>query len=333
MTAKRRLGVLGTLVWDTIWTMDDLERGVPFTSWGGIAYSLAGAAAARSEGWEVVPIVKVGMDLEAEARAFLATLPGFSVGPSVMPIPVENNRVELRYTDGASRGERQSGGIPGWEWSELEPHLDGLDALFVNFISGFELELPVAERLRERFHGPLYTDLHSLFLGCPSADQRERRRLPEWERWVACFDGVQLNEDELGTLAQPGEPMDDTLRRMLAAGPGFVAVTLGPRGAAFAADPSLPADPSAWPSWRQARASRPSFTPRTGHVPPPVVSATGDPTGAGDVWGATLISSLVTGMPLEEAIAAAHRAATRKLDHRGATGLYEWLTRAGEANG
>jgi hypothetical protein len=321
----RRMGVLGTLVWDTIWTVDDLRRGWPFTSWGGIAYSLAAAAAARADGWEVVPIVKVGADLDAEARAFLATLPGFSLGPSVMTVAVENNRVELRYTDGERRGERQSGGIPGWEWGELEPHLGGLDALFVNFISGFELSLETAERLRARFEGPLYADLHSLFLGCPGANQRETRRLPDWELWVACFDGVQLNEDEIGTLAEPGESPEAVMRRMLDAGTGLVALTLGSRGAAFVARGTPPTEADAWGEWRMERKAIEGDEVRTGVVPPTTVSAAGDPTGAGDVWGVTLFSSLMAGVPLEDAMRRAHSAAARKLEHRGASDLYPVL--------
>ena len=40
-----------------------------------------------------------------------------------------------------------------------------LDALYVNFISGFEMSLGTAEALRRGFSGPIYVDLHSLFLG------------------------------------------------------------------------------------------------------------------------------------------------------------------------
>ena len=45
----KRLGILGTFVWDRIWTLADQEAGRPFETWGGMAYSLAAAAAARAE--------------------------------------------------------------------------------------------------------------------------------------------------------------------------------------------------------------------------------------------------------------------------------------------
>jgi len=50
-----------------------------------------------------------------------------------------------------------------------------------------------------------------------------------------------------------------------------------------------------------------------------------DPTGCGDVWGATCFSRLLAGDRLLSAITAAHRAAGRNLHHRGATGLAHYL--------
>lgn len=304
----KRLGILGTLVWDTIWTLEDEARGVPFTSWGGISYSLAGAAAALPEGWEIVPIVKVGADLEAEARAFLASLPRVSAGPSVRIVPEPNNRVELRYLTTHSRDERQSGGIPGWRWEELAPHLAGLDALFVNFISGYELALPTGEELRRSFRGFLYSDLHSLFLGPPGDGARERRTLPEWERWAACFDAVQLNEEELRTLGPGAADVPELARRLASAGgahgPALVLVTRGAAGA-----------------WFVERG-------RSGSVPVPVGEVRGDPTGCGDVWGATMLCGLLAGLNVEESIRRAHAAAARKMGTRGGSELYAHLASA-----
>jgi sugar/nucleoside kinase (ribokinase family) len=53
--------------------------------------------------------------------------------------------------------------------------------------------------------------------------------------------------------------------------------------------------------------------------------APGDPTGCGDVWGATYFSRLVAGDKLTDAMRAAHLAAARNVAHRGATGLATYL--------
>jgi sugar/nucleoside kinase (ribokinase family) len=64
---------------------------------------------------------------------------------------------------------------------------------------------------------------------------------------------------------------------------------------------------------------------RTTTIPPAGVSLAGDPSGAGDVWGATFFSSLLAGVPLLDAIRRAHHFAGAKMGVRGADGLYEHL--------
>jgi len=323
-----KLGIVGTFVWDTIWTLEDVRAGRPLETWGGLAYSLSAAAAARPDGWEIVPIVKVGSDLAEPARAFMANLRGVSAEQGVMVVREPNNRVELRYTDAERRGERLTGGVTPWTWQELEPRLRGLDALYVNFLSGFEMGLETAERLRASFAGPMYADLHSLFLGCPGAGARARRSLPEWERWAACFHALQLNEDELAMLpGEADEPVPTRAGRLLREGPGLVLVTQGGMGATAVARAGFGSDPLGWPERKPRRglpAQAASILPERGHQP-------GDPTGAGDVWGAVLICGLLSGLPLVDAVRRAHRFAGRKMEVRGASDLYAHL--AGARNG
>ena len=56
-----------------------------------------------------------------------------------------------------------------------------------------------------------------------------------------------------------------------------------------------------------------------------MISDSGDPTGCGDVWGATYYSRLLAGDKLGDAILTAHRAAAKNVEHRGATGLANHL--------
>jgi sugar/nucleoside kinase (ribokinase family) len=316
-----RLGILGTFVWDTIWTPDDVAAGRPFEGWGGLAYALAAASAACPRGWEIVPVAKVGKDLAGAAHDFVAGLPGVTAGEAIRIVAEPNNRVELRYTDAARRGERLTGGVPAWEPDELADAVAGVDALYVNFFSGFEMGLPAAERLRAAFAGPLYADLHSLFLGCPGGGVRERRALPDWERWAACFDAVQLNDEELATIGGADEPWDARARRLLDAGPGLVLVTRGEQGAAAARRAGFPDDPMGWPVGREL--------PQDGSCDQaefPSLPSDGDPTGCGDVWGTTVFCGLVGGLPVEVAVARAHETAVRKMAFRGADGLAEHLS-------
>ena len=109
------VGVLGSMVWDRIEHPDAavVER------WGGIAYSLAAAAAALPDGWHIRPIMKVGHDLAEPAAEFLGTLPGLDLGTALLMTEHPNNRVHLRYTDAHHRDESLTGGVPPWTWAEL----------------------------------------------------------------------------------------------------------------------------------------------------------------------------------------------------------------------
>jgi sugar/nucleoside kinase (ribokinase family) len=283
------------MVWDRV---EHPVEGVS-EGWGGIAYSLAAFSAALPPGWEAVPLVRVGSDLETAARLFLAELPRVSreLGLSVVNEPT--NRVRLLYRDPHHRDEVLTGGVRGWSFEELEPVLERLDALYVNFISGFELTLEVARRLRSSVRGPLYADLHSLFLGDPSGAPRPPRRLENADAWISSFDVVQVNEEELSLLVGDGDPR--TAVERIARLTRLLVVTHGPQG---------------------ARVHGPDGPRR---VPVPGGSATGDPTGCGDVWGATLFANLLRGAEVDAAVRLAHAAARWKLRHRGAEGLREHL--------
>ena len=119
---------------------------LPVQEWGGITYALSALDAALPDDWEIVPLIKVGRRSRDRARHILCTLRRIAPDAAPIAVPYPNNRVELRYFSDERRSERLSGGVPPWNWLGLKPVLErGLDALYVNFISGFELELETAQ--------------------------------------------------------------------------------------------------------------------------------------------------------------------------------------------
>ena len=56
LVRRKRLGVIGTFVWDTLHGRD--ARHVPVEEWGGITYALSALDAALPEDWEIVPVMK-----------------------------------------------------------------------------------------------------------------------------------------------------------------------------------------------------------------------------------------------------------------------------------
>jgi hypothetical protein len=315
--ARKRLGVIGTFVWDTIHGRE--PHGAPVEEWGGIAYALSALDAALPEQWEIVPLIKVGHDLADRAREFTATLGHIANDAALIEVPYPNNRVELRYQTNERRAERLSGGVPGWSWLGLKPLLQGLDALYVNFISGWELDLETARLLRQHFRGPIYCDLHMLVMAVRPNGWRELEPLTHVTEWCACFDLLQVNEDEAGAMAD--EPMA-LAATALGAGVSSLLVTLAGRGVVYFAAPGFE---------RLGDLSNPTpLGAATGPVRTELVAqqasiTDGDPTGCGDVWGATNFSRLLAGDKLVDALRAANRAAARNVEHRGATGLARHL--------
>jgi hypothetical protein len=315
-----RIGVIGSFVWDVIYGRD--PRSLPVEEWGGITYGLSGLDAALADDWEIVPLIKVGEDLAPRARQFLASLDHSAADASVLEVPFPNNRVELHYYSDERRSEIMSGGVPAWSWLALGPLLESarLDALYINFLSGWELDLETAQLVRQHFSGPIYCDLHMLAWAVQPTGLRTLRPIPNVREWCACFDLLQVNEDEMTMLAPDPMALAATA---LHAGVRCLVVTLAKRGAVYFAAPDFDRIDDV----RRARPLGASVGPvRTALVPTQVVSTeTGDPTGCGDVWGATYFSRLLAGDNLGDAILAAHRAAARNVGHRGATRLANHL--------
>jgi sugar/nucleoside kinase (ribokinase family) len=317
----RCLGVMGTLVWDRIFHRDG--RREPVEEWGGISYAIEALSVVLPKGWEMKPILKIGDDLAERALDYLGSIPRVKMGPAVHVVPFPSYQVELRYQDETRRLERLSGGIPPWTWEEMGPLLDGVDALYFNFITGLETGLETVQHLREETRVPLYADLHSLFQGISSHGQRFPRELPAWGSWFRSFDAVQMNETEFELMGRSwGDPWE------LAAGTvgpelKLISVTMGADGAAYVAAPEFSSDPESWPALRDALSA--GGASRSGRAPLTEDPLSGDPTGCGDVWGATFFARLLGGDSLEGAMADANRLAAKNVKHRGARGLRHHL--------
>ena len=295
----KRLGVIGSMVWDTIHGRDPAQRAAE--EWGGIAYALAAIDATLPDDWAIVPLIKVGRDLAPKANDFLRGLRRTTHDARFVEVPEANNRVTLRYSSAERRCEQMQGGVPPWTWPELGPMVRDLDALYVNFISGYELSLETAQLLRRGFPRFIYADLHSLFLGKEPDGTRVPQPLPQAPAWFGCFDTVQLNEDEMAEL---GDDPLATAADALGHGCRTLVVTLGSRGAAYFTGNPV----------------------RTARIPPDdAAPLAGDPTGCGDVFGGAVAAGVVNGASLEHALREGTRLAGRNLAHRGATGLRDHL--------
>jgi hypothetical protein len=329
---RKRLGVIGSFVWDVLHGRDG--RSVPIEEWGGITYSLSGLDAALDDDWEIVPLAKIGHDVAERARTFCRSLKHMAPDAALIEVPQPNNRVELRYLDDERRVEHLSGGVPAWTWLGLKPVLDAakLDALYINFLSGWELDLATTQLVRAHFRGPIYCDLHMKVMSVQADGLRVAQPLSDVAAWCACFDVLQVNEEELAMMAPDSMALAATA---MAAGVSCLCVTMGKRGAVYVAAPGFErlsdiprlSGHTSLLSTSPRGGSGAFGALRTGLIPavPARIDGPGDPTGCGDVWGSTHFSRLLAGDMLTDAIAAANRAASRNVEHRGATGLAQHL--------
>ena len=300
----KRLGVLGTLVWDTI-----RHPGAPgpVEAWGGIAYALTALDEVLPPGWTVVPVVKVGSDVAATAMTFLRSFSRIGDMEFVRPVPERNNRVELVYSTPADRVEILTGGVPRWTAEEVGAVLPALDALYVNFISGRELDLAGAVRIRDELKGPTYADLHSLFLDIESDGRRSPRYLPSCEEWAGCFDAIQMNQHEFELFARGARDPWSAAERALDGRVGVIVVTRGAEGVDFMTT-----------GGKDGSVIRERVPAGSGPAP-------GDPTGCGDIWGATFFSGVLAGVDRADAMSRAHAMARSKLACSGAEGFRDAL--------
>src|SRR3954464_10920421 len=294
-----RIGIIGSLVWDVIYGRDPVAP--PVEEWGGIAYALGGLDASLPPDWEIVPLIKVGRDLSGQAQDLLRGLSRLAPGARCAEVTAPNNRVVLHYQSTERRCERMAGGVPGWTWAELGPMVRDLDAIYLNFISGFELCLGTAQALRQGFSLSIYADLHSLFLGMQQDGMRVLQPLPNAPAWFGCFDLVQLNEDEMQQITP--DPLTLAADAM-GAGVSLLTVTLGPRGVAYVAAPGFDGVAGRQVSGLTSSPTRLPTYPlsvRTALIPAPQIE-TLDPTGCGDVFGAAAFARLLSGNSVETAL-------------------------------
>ena len=137
--------------------------------------------------------------------------------------------------------------------------------------------------------------------------------------WFSCFDIVQLNEDEMRLV---GDNPVEVAARALASGVRLFIATLGQLGAVYYSAGGFHLERDSGPH------DGPSGPIRTARIAAVTVDEPLDPTGCGDVFGATALSYLLRGASVEKAIAEANALAAANLSFRGATQLHHHLRKA-----
>ncbi|MCH7819006.1 MAG: carbohydrate kinase family protein [Candidatus Marinimicrobia bacterium] len=222
-----KIGLIGNIVVDEITMLD----GSLTKSWGGAFYSIAIFEKLLKPNERLIPLTPVGYDVWDELQSDLKKF--FKIETSALYQENDkNNRVYLKYLNSIEREERADDILPPIETNKFDSVLDA-DALFFNFISGFEMTIDSLQEVRKTFGGKMLMDFHSLSLGIDEKGYRYKKIPQNWKSWVACFDCVQMNQVEADLIVEYDNDISshkELVEYLLLSGAEVVNITLGEDG-------------------------------------------------------------------------------------------------------
>jgi hypothetical protein len=275
-----KIGIVGHPCIDEVFLATASE---PLRSLGGIFYSYAAMERLmRHSDDHFMPLTWLCESDRSMLLPFLDRLDHIDRSCGLWPTTSLTNRVQLVYPEHGERTEHCSNVLPPLTEAELTSSIvNDLDGLFVNMISGFDITVNVLEQaLGAATKKPfVHLDVHALVLGELSSGEgshgrgRKPRGVTDWKRWLAVSDSVQLNELEVRWFGDPEVTTEEKLLQFVNTqnvGPRFITITRGANGATLY---DLKED-------------------AVHHTPVPQTQVV-NPTGAGDVFGAAFIYSVL----------------------------------------
>ena len=136
--------------------------------------------------------------------------------------------VKLNVYDDKERDETYSNIIKNLTLPMNE--LNKFDGIFINMITGFDINLKQMEEVRKEFNGLIYFDVHTFSRGVRDDMKRNFRRIPAFDKWAKNIDILQVNEEEIQTISDNKNKID-IVREMFSYGIKILIVTKAEHGA------------------------------------------------------------------------------------------------------
>ncbi|CUS96031.1 carbohydrate kinase family protein [Candidatus Kryptobacter tengchongensis] len=222
-----KYGLVGHLCLDVI----HLPDGSEVQSYGGIFFSLASLANIVDDEDIIYPVFGVG---DVDYDKFIERIKIYPnvVTDGIFKFSGFTNRVHLFYQDRNERTECSMHIAKPIEFERLKFLLEvGVDGIFINMISGFDVELETLRKLRSDFNGYIHFDIHSATLGVDEKNVRFRRRMPNWKEWLENVDTVQMNEFEARSIGEECWDDDTLAKNVLDLGVKVMVITKANLGA------------------------------------------------------------------------------------------------------
>jgi len=108
--------------------------------------------------------------------------------------------------------------------------LKKFDAVLINMITGFDINIRQLELIRKNIIGLIYFDVHTFSRGIDQNMNRKFRVIPDFEKWAKCLDIIQANENEM-KFVLPFQNENENIQKLFSLGIKQVIVTRGEKGA------------------------------------------------------------------------------------------------------
>ena len=104
------------------------------------------------------------------------------------------------------------------------------DGIYINMVSGFDIDLSDIKFIRSNFNGLIYFDLHTLSRGLDKDNNRNFRKVENANEWVSNIDILQTNENEIFTLSNKSD-INEIIEELMSFGLNLLIITKGKSGA------------------------------------------------------------------------------------------------------
>lgn len=82
-----------------------------------------------------------------------------------------------------------------------EINFNNYDGIYINMVSGFDINLENLKLIRANYKGLIYFDVHTFSRGLDENNNRYFRKIPNAGEWISNIDILQTNENEIFTLS------------------------------------------------------------------------------------------------------------------------------------
>lgn len=110
-----------------------------------------------------------------------------------------------------------------------EINFNEYEGIFINMITGFDIDISDMELIRKNFNGLIYLDIHSLSRGVTENNIRNFRKIPDAVKWIQFADVIQANENEILTLSEMKNEFE-IANEILSCGSKILLITKGENG-------------------------------------------------------------------------------------------------------